>query len=105
MPAYVPPHLRRLAALEQPKKRGVHFPSNRTGEPAENEKHYRYSRNGRRTPTRSEKAHAESRRLARRQIAVRPRKGLLKGKKTIKRHVRSAEPVRRSRTLKKGRSV
>lgn len=89
---YVPPQLRgKVAAAPAPKPRGVHFPSNATGEESMNvrsKKAPTHFRNA--NLSRSEKYKAMSRSLATRRVRNKPVKPLLKRGKTAKRLVKSA---------------
>jgi hypothetical protein len=102
------PRQRAAAPLQAP--RGVHFPSDRTGEPKENERHHRFNPGGRNHAlTRAEKAALESRRLARRTIRVKPVKGVLKGtalkgKQTRHHRVHSHSPTRKTAKAKRAHS-
>ena len=90
-----------------PPPRGVHFPSDRTGEPAQNERRHFFNpapRQGSHGLTRVEKAAAESRRLARRTVRAKPLKGALKGKTHRKRHARSHSPTRKTAKNKRAHS-
>jgi hypothetical protein len=89
---YVPPHLRgKVAAAPVVRRRGVHFPSNATGEESMNVR-------SKKAPTRfrnanlarSEKYKAMSRSLATRKLRNKPVKSLLKRGKTAKRLIKSA---------------
>jgi len=96
---------RQRAAAPPQAPRGVHFPSDRTGEPKENERHHRFNPGGRNHAlTRAEKAALESRRLARRTIRIKPVKGALKGKQTRRHRVHSHSPTRTVAKAKRAHS-
>jgi len=87
-----------------PPPRGVHFPSDRTGEPSQNERRHFFSQGRARELTRVEKAAAESRRLARRTVRAKPLKGALKGKTQKKHRARSHSPTRKAAKNKRAHS-
>ena len=84
---YIPPALRKkmaaeaaAAAAEAPKK-GVRWPSNAHGDPSFNVKYKKApSKFHSKSPTRSQKYAAISRRLSTRKLRSKPVKGLVKGK-------------------------
>lgn len=87
---YIPPQLRGKASTVITMKKGVHFPSNATGEESMNirsKKAPTHFRNA--NQTRSEKYRNMSRRLSTRKLRSKPVKSSLKGK-TLKRLVKSA---------------
>jgi len=94
---------RREPALAPP-PRGVHFPSDRTGEPSQNERRHFFSQGRAHGLTRAEKAAAESRRLARRTVRANPLKGALKGKTQKKHRARSHSPTRKAAKNKRAHS-
>lgn len=84
---YVPPHLRGKVGATATKPRGVHFPSNATGEESMNLRYKKAPtvyRNG--SQTRSEKYADLSRRLSTRKVRSKPLKSVLKkGKRMTQR--------------------
>lgn len=107
MPAYVPPHLRpgykpqSPAPLPPSRARGVHYLSEKTGLPTSDLKIHRFAGilANLPAPTRSSRAVATSRSLARRTIRAVPRKSAMKGTKKAKRQTRSASPKRKQNTV------
>ena len=86
---YVPPQRRGKPTTVVAVSRGVHFPSNATGEESENKTYKKAPTSYRnRNLTRSEKYAAMSRRLATRKLRTKPVKSVLKKGKT-KRLVKS----------------
>ena len=112
MPGYVPPHKRpgynpsaaavaaaAPAAAAASRRRGVHYLSEQTGLPTSNLKIHRFAGilANLPAPTRSARATATSRSLARRSVraSAAPRKSAMKGTKKTKRKTRSASPKRK----------
>ena len=93
---YIPPALRKklaaAAQAEEPKKKGIRFPSNAHGDIRFNVKYKKAPTKFRNTsPSRTEKYKELSKKLATRKLRNKPVKGLRKGK-TMKVRPSSAPP-------------